>query len=402
MANKSKKITISLREELIKERTCIWNYTAKILRQYGLKKSTSAQLIFIKWLKENNKTIIENEHILKNRHIITPSSKKDLIYIIGINELLFSQNPEFFDVYPEIEENLVIIGANVWRGGNAKGYVQGIFGFDVDYRSKMMFVHQALREVRKNNTKKWTVLICKEGYTKSQMHAIEKAFYDKNIMRDSVLNILILDGMQSSIIDKMINYINYGDLEFNEYNKRRKYVKVSHISIYSHGMPKGFYFWLDEHPRGGSGKCFDNNSISKLKESAFTKNSEIYSYACRTGIGNSDIDEEWNFKDDLMVDKSVAQALANATGATVYSYLKRTSYEDTLVKPDDRNIIEKWAEASDRDKENPIYKKLHEIWETDNYKVDGDIFYPEGAFNPVRAYSTPKNLPDEMIEYKRK
>ena len=71
-----------------------------------------------------------------------------------------------------------------------------------------MFVHQALREVRKNNTKKWTVLICKEGYTKSQMHAIEKAFYDKNIMRDSVLNILILDGMQSSIIDKMINYIN--------------------------------------------------------------------------------------------------------------------------------------------------------------------------------------------------
>ena len=73
-----------------------------------------------------------------------------------------------------------------------------------------------------------------------------------------------------------------------------------------------------------------------------------------------------------------------------------------LAKPDDRNIVEKWAEASDRDKENPIYKKLHEIWETDNYKVDGDIFYPEGAFNPVRAYSTPKNLPDEMIEYKRK
>ena len=81
MANKSKKITISLREELIKERTCIWNYTAKILRQYGLKKSTSAQLIFIKWLKENNKTIIENEHILKNRHIITPSSKKDRVIL---------------------------------------------------------------------------------------------------------------------------------------------------------------------------------------------------------------------------------------------------------------------------------------------------------------------------------
>jgi len=44
---------------------------------------------------------------------------------------------------------------------------------------------------------------------------------------------------------------------------------------------------------------------------------------------------------------------------------------------------------------------LHEIWNENTYKVDGAIFYPKGAFNPVKADASPKGLPNTMVIYTR-
>ena len=41
-----------------------------------------------------------------------------------------------------------------------------------------------------------------------------------------------------------------------------------------------------------------------------------------------------------MSSESVAQTLANATGAVVYAYERRTSYENTLLTIDERDFID--------------------------------------------------------------
>lgn len=43
---------------------------------------------------------------------------------------------------------------------------------------------------------------------------------------------------------------------------------------------------------------------------------------------------------DKMSSESVAQTLANATGAVVYAYERRTSYENTLLTIDERDFID--------------------------------------------------------------
>lgn len=74
---------------------------------------------------------------------------------------------------------------------------------------------------------------------------------------------------------------------------------------------------------------------------------------------------------DLMEDKSLAQALADATGATVYAYYRRTSYGDTLLTKNERDKIEAYAKLSKEEKKSVklTYEetKLYEIWCTNKY-----------------------------------
>lgn len=80
------------------------------------------------------------------------------------------------------EERIVFIGSQIHRPidtSNPKQFAKTTAGsifLDVNKYSKMMFVHQALREVLANKEKEWTVLLCTKGYTQIQINTIKKYF----------------------------------------------------------------------------------------------------------------------------------------------------------------------------------------------------------------------------------
>ncbi|MBR0100628.1 MAG: hypothetical protein IJP90_13095 [Treponema sp.] len=379
----------------INQKTGVWHYSSMLLKNNELVNSGRNQYALVQWLSENNKTVIKNDFISPKSIIKIPSTKMDLIKIICIKLSINKESQEYYDLFEEKDERIIIIGTQQHRGGDfitSQVISGGIFGNDVSPYNKMMFVHQAIREVRLNKSKKWTILLCTEGYSHNQIKKIKAAFYDKDEMEDCVNDIIEIGDND---IDSIINYINFADRKKNTEIKKREYIKVSHLSIYAHGLPDGIYFWMDDVPPYQ--QVFGKNEIIKLKDTAFSENSEIYCYSCRTGIGNDSEDfTKKGSNPDL--DKSIAQYIANITGAKVYAYQRRTSYEDTLVKKEYRKAIE----CEDNSIGVKDYELLCSIWNSKTYLVDGAIFYPKGAFYPVKADSTPIGLTSTMCLYIRK
>lgn len=367
----------------------VWHYSYDLLKDQKLFTSGRNQYVLVKWLYETNKAVIRNDYISPFSSIKIPATQKDFIRLI-LFELKESQmDSQYFDLLEEKEERIIIIGTQQHRGGDffTSQFINGgILGKDVSKYNKMMFVHQALREVRLNNDKKWTILLCTEGYTNSQLLKIKSAFYDKNEMKDCVTNIIEIGDND---LNSIINYINTSDIENNTVIRKRDYIKISHISIYAHGLPDGIYLWMDDvYPYQ---KAFDKKEIERLKKFAFSKDSKIYCYSCRTGVG--DDSEDFTKKgSDPKISKSIAQIIANVTCTKVYAYRTRTSYEDTLVKREYRNTIESKDVSKEMQSKIPDYELLYDIWMTEKYIVDGAIFYQKGALNPVKSDSTPKGL----------
>lgn len=234
------------------------------------------------------------------------------------------------------EERIVFIGSQIHRPidiSNPKQIIKtgvGSIVFDVNKYSKMMFVHQALREVLINKEKEWTVLLCTKGYTQIQINTIKKYF--NNILKE--------DGSQTvryikeiSNLNEILYYINRGDKKTN-----RSLYMISKLIFYCHGDVRGLSPWMTSIPKN-SDPYIDKNFVKNIEKYAFDPSSEIYSYACRTGLGNKNINQDGTGMNPMM-NNSVAQALANATGAVVYAYLRRTSYEDTLLNIDERKFID--------------------------------------------------------------
>lgn len=378
----------------ISQKTGTWYYSSTLLKNNKLVNSGKNQYILVQWLNENNENIIKNDFIPSKSSIKILAKKNDFISIFCKELSINKDTQEYYDLFEEKEENIIIIGTQQHRGGaffTSQLISGGILGNDVSPYNKMMFVHQALREVRLCQDKTWTILLCTGGYSSTQIKKIKDAFNDKEVMNGCVSNII---DIADNDLESIINYINLADVKKETEIKKREFIKISHISIYSHGLPDGIYLWMDDiWPYQ---KAFDSDEILKLKESAFSWNSQIYCYSCRTGIGSNS--EDFTNGKETNCKRSIAQKIANATGATVHAYQTRTSYEDTLVKPEYRKRIEALYSKSD---DIPNYQLLREIWNENTYKVDGAIFYPKGAFNPVKADTSPKGLPNTMVIYTR-
>lgn len=398
-------ITIKIKSDKVKEKTCLWQYTARVLEKNDIYNSFRQQYLLLEWIKSNNEKCIKNDYILEGETIQIPASKSDILRIVCSQLKMLHNIPGYLENIKKQEENIIIIGTNQHRGGTTRDKIVDFaidtlfYERDVNKYSKMMFVHQALREVRLNTDKKWTILLCTQKYTAKQIKKIKAAFYDEEEMKNCVANVIDIGIWELS---KIINYINFGDINGNTKSMKRKCIKVAHLSVYSHGIVGAFLFWMyDLLP----GRYFDKDWASKFKKEAFTSDAKIYSYACRTGLGNKNFDlAKGNL--DLMEDKSLAQALVDATGATVYAYYRRTSYEDTLLTKNERDKIEAYAKFSKEEKKSVKLTdeetKLYEIWCTNKYFVDSDILYPKGALNPVRADSTPIGLATSMVTFKSK
>ena len=78
----------------------------------------------------------------------------------------------------------------------------------------MMFVHQALREVRLCKNKTWTILLCTGGYSSTQIKKIKDAFNDKEVMNGCVSDII---DIADNDLESIINYINLADVKKETY-----------------------------------------------------------------------------------------------------------------------------------------------------------------------------------------
>lgn len=283
---------------------------------------------------------------------------------------------------------------------------------DVGPNSKFMFVHQALRRVLLNTEYRWTILLCIQGYSETQQQKIKSTFEnitDKN--EEKVVT--VFENISSP--GNIVNYINNGN--------GRDARKIDRLLFYSHGVVNKILPWMKGLREG---EALDKTIAQKLKASSFSDDALIYSFACRTGLGNPQIDKTVyinktkNMRYNLLSAQSLAQKFADVTEAMVYAYLKRSDYSDTLFTADDYDFMDvcnavKYGIKREREAEkyNYIiqngklnksdqerYEKLDAIRKSDQM-VDGATFRATGALHPVKAGQTPEGLPGDMKTYKQ-
>lgn len=336
-------------------------------------------------------------------------------------------------------QNIIIIGTQNHRGDtaidNPASWVR-----PVGPGSKLMFALQAIRRVKINKDTKFSVLMCEDGYEASHIKAV----------KDAVINLYGGEFYEVSSAQQIINYINTGDKKDNaKISEERKNYKIKQLFFYSHGLvgkiALGMGLMGDT-----SDYVFGEEEVLKLNKDAFNRDSHIYSFACRTGLGNPDIDKSIYKKQiskstligvssigiPLMKDEfetvqmplysaqSIAQKISNQTNAIVYAYLRRSDYEDTLftkdelcfsdymkikqgdksIKPNKERCGNKYDYLLAADyKLTEAESKRWDEWkniESNLTKVDGAFFDPDGARHNVKAAPSPVGVPPEMQTFK--
>ena len=258
-------------------------------------------------------------------------------------------NPVIY-IDPNGQENVVVVGS---QNNTNSG-------------SKLMFVNQGIRAIREFSenapSENRTMLLFEGGYTKKQINAI----------RSSVQKYggkLRLLHSSSDLID----YINTKSTDGGSNNRVSD--RITQMEIYSHGLFGAIEFGYGT--ANADKYRLDFSNVSSLKKSAFKgTNSQIYSYACRTGLGR----DYRNFGFNEFKDESLAQAIANSTHATVFAFPVRTDYQFTLGT---------WSERR-YGFPNPAPKII---------SIDGAAFTPNGAAHPVKPGSTPLFLYQGTLRY---
>lgn len=330
---------------------------------------------------------------------------------------------------------IIVIGTQNHRGDTS---FNPITWRDVGPGSKLMFAHQALRRMRLNKDIKFAVFMCEDGYKPSHIKAV----------KDSVTNLHNGKFHQVSSVQQIINYLNTGDIDNSAgILEERKIKPVKQLFFYSHGLVGKIALGMSIM-EDNSDYAFGKEQVAKLNKEAFTSESHIYSFACRTGLGNPDIDKTVKkeqtknsgiittpvgpipiFKTEtihlpLYSAQSIAQKLSDQTGATTYAYLRRSDYEDTLSTLDElafsdymktrkkyENVTLSPKRYGDKYKYllDEKYKLTNEEdlrwreWEKidSNYKnIDDAWFDPDGARHNVKAAKTPEGVPAEMQTFK--
>lgn len=280
-------------------------------------------------------------------------------------------------------ENIVIVGAEV---------------HDKSAVNKLMFMAQGVRRVKISSVQ--TVLYFTQGYSQNMILEFENSLksYKKNIKIIAI-----------SSLNEIINYINtgYTNASKNYRTQADEYgniYKVKNLYMYSHGMPSRVTFLLDwdlykKNNKIASSESAEANELnlsnySRLNPNSFTKDSEIWSFACRTGLSidnSTDIEKfTWGEKESL------AQKLADLIKSKVHAFLKRSNYSGTWGNKSDRidlkiaDKLEKVNIQVKNDDDFRAYKKLEK-------KIDGIYpWQPQGAYREVIAGDTPYGPPNCM------
>ncbi|MDR6544296.1 hypothetical protein J2810_000318 [Chryseobacterium rhizosphaerae] len=343
------------------------------------------------------------------------------------------------------KEYIIVIAPQKYQHGsgllkNARNYWKN----DAGANGKFMFVLQGIRRVKLNQefNFNWTILMYTYGYTESQITKTKEAF--QKLAPEC--NFVKIASYQEAI-----NYINTKNKDkATDDKKLREKCLVERVFIYCHGFVGKLAMGLTNRSSGDEKLDWDEKVASKLHKNAFSNSAKLYSFSCKTGLGNLEIEEENNIKKQvydgeeysgqsspttmipmshavyktitlpLLGEKSLAQKFANATGATVHAYCSRSDYEDTLNTSDELDFMEyyeagdgkKPARVNDRYKYllNKKNRKPEDVKRYDTLQkidkkrilIDGGRFDFDGARYPVKGGTTPVGVPNDMKTYIKK
>jgi hypothetical protein len=253
--------------------------------------------------------------------------KKDYVAVVGTSEYhpIFTISSEFPYVITRpaasagarnVEGAMVISGGGqIARGGTAESIDmsqrvmtagQEVWDRNRDYGNKMMFAGQAIRGLRRNaaGADFKTLIYFTSGYTAEQIAAIRTAGATYASRGRTF-------GINST--DELIALLNASSFPGDPCSRR-----ILRMDIYSHGKPG--YIALGYEGEQGSALNFGPQRARRLDRTRYDLHGSpgrIYSWACRTAISESG--QHGGF----------AQVLADATGAIVYAYSRRSYYVNT-------------------------------------------------------------------------
>ena len=270
-------------------------------------------------------------------------------------------------------------------------------------KKELIFPAMGIRKLRTKFAKYPFVrfIIFTGSYTEDQLSKIElsASYHNKRV-----------ECQRVNTIDDVINIINSGDIS----NKKDKSIrKVKSIFIYSHGY---VYEKNNEH-EGVIAFDYDNkineqkldkSSFSKIDNNIFLDNNrtELYSYACRTGIGVSST----TGITDPKKNNSLAQHMANIGKITVFAYMRKTDYKNTWGTIAHRRTYESDHDSGENIWENfksDLYDMLpdpDDMKEFSKYRahqeiIDGAVWNINGAYIDVKPGTTPDSVPDTFYKY---
>jgi hypothetical protein len=264
--------------------------------------------------------------------------------------------------------------------------------------NKMMFAGQAVAQLRKGYPAdaRRTLLLVSLGYTVKQKELIEAAtekWGGHYVEVDS--------------LDRLAQYLNQGCPEAPRCGYR-----IKRLDIYSHGIPRNISL-AHELPEE---KAFSWNFAfaQKLDKNALALEAEIYSWACRTGIGNEsdwgtlgngpDSVHEFKIEDAIqlrpLTKQSLAQRMANHLNVPVWAFLRRTDYSDTWSNLEERMSLRACKASNGNIPTEAICQALNkDDNERTHHAKQGFIFLNNGALHSIKSGQTPAFLPNGMYKF---
>jgi hypothetical protein len=250
--------------------------------------------------------------------------KRDYVAVVGTSEYfpILSRSFPFIDRQAaraglrNLEGAMVISGGGqIAQGGRAENYELAeevmdagdeIWSRNRDWANKMMFAAQAVRGLQVNaaGADYKTLIYCTEGYNSAQQAAIRAAG-----ARHASPGRTFAVNSASALIAKL----NEASFAGDSCSRR-----IWRMDVYAHGVPGDLA--LGYSGANESALSFTAAQARRLNKERFDNNGvpgRIYSWACQTAKGSGN------------AAGGLAQDIANATGATVYAYARRTEYTNT-------------------------------------------------------------------------
>lgn len=193
--------------------------------------------------------------------------------------------------------------------------------FRGNYGNKMSFINQGVGQLRDYSN-------LKKGAADKTFFLLFVAEYDPKMrarLKELVVNTYRAEYLEIDSAAELVAFINKRVEEKRE---------IKQLDIFAHGVVFNIEFGYEIEGKDASYR-FGPAQASQLQPDAFAFGANIFSYACRTGLG---VDETALVSEGQEhYELSLAQKLADATGATIHAYPRRSLYDQTYGSDAERD-----------------------------------------------------------------